>query len=127
MKIKKETATKFSIGAFLLIFLMYSLYSFSCGKTSFSEFISTGFIFICPSLVIPSVFLIFKRTLVAAVGTLFVLPWLMLAYYVDCIMPYQGGGASMLYLGILFWGPPSAIAGMIITGFLIRFKKIEIV
>ena len=36
-------------------------------------------------------------------------PWLVFAYYTDCVRPYSGGGASMVYVAVLLWGTPSAI------------------
>ncbi|SFZ78172.1 hypothetical protein [Chitinimonas taiwanensis] len=57
-----------------------------------------------------------------AVGaSLLFAPWLVYAYYIDCIKPYTGGGASMIYVAVVLYGLPSAIVGTLLTGPLLRW------
>lgn len=57
------------------------------------------------------------RTVGAAV--LFV-PWLALAFYTDCIRPYQGGGASMVYVAVAMYGFVSSAIGAVLAGLVLR-------
>lgn len=49
-------------------------------------------------------------------ASLLFIPWLMFAFYTDCIAPYQGGGASMIYIAVVILGFPSAALGAFLTG-----------
>ncbi|MDA9771097.1 hypothetical protein N9D02_08700 [Emcibacteraceae bacterium] len=104
MKIKSKTAFRIGISSFFLVLLMHTLYSFSGSGESVSYFLTSALLFILPSLIIPILFLIFKHPLIAFGGVIPILPWLLLAYYADHIMPYQGGGASIMYVAVVFWG-----------------------
>jgi hypothetical protein len=42
-------------------------------------------------------------------------------------MPYQGGGASFSFVGVLLWGSPSAIAGLFLVDFISYLLKIKVV
>lgn len=53
-------------------------------------------------------------------------PWLMFAYYTDCVRPYEGGGASMIYVAVLLWGTPCAVAGALITGPVMRLFGLSV-
>ena len=57
-----------------------------------------------------------KNPLRAVGGSLLFAPWLVFAYYTDCVRPYAGGGASMIYLAVIFWGLLSAAIGTALTG-----------
>jgi len=51
---------------------------------------------------------------------------LFLAYYTDCVRPYSGGGASMIYIAVLFWGTPSSLVGALVTGPVMRVLGISV-
>lgn len=53
-------------------------------------------------------------------------PWLVLAYYTDCVRPYAGGGASMIYVAVILWGTPSSILGALITGPILRVLGVSV-
>ena len=53
-------------------------------------------------------------------------PWLVLAYVTDCVRPYTGGGASMVYVAVLLWGTPCAILGALVTGPVMRALGISV-
>ena len=64
---------------------------------------------------------------VRAVGAcLLFAPWLAYAYYIDCIRPYTGGGASMVYVLVVMGGLPSSIIGALATGPVMRLLGIEV-
>jgi hypothetical protein len=64
------------------------------------------------------------RTVGAA---LFFVPWLMLAFYTDCVRPYQGGGASMVYIAVVVYGFISSAVGALLTGLLMRLARCTVV
>ena len=53
-------------------------------------------------------------------------PWLVLAFYTDFVMPYKGGGASMIYIAVLFYELPSSLAGVVLTGPLMRLLGFKV-
>ena len=70
--------------------------------------------------VVPAVFFIFAKKPVAAIGAaLAVIPFYAMAYYSDCILPYQGGGASMIYVIVIMFGTPVAILAGLLSHFLV--------
>jgi hypothetical protein len=62
-----------------------------------------------------------------AVGaSAFFAPWLILAYVTDCVLPYSGGGASMIYVAVVLGGTPCAILGAFVAAPIARGLGIEI-
>ena len=47
------------------------------------------------------------------------LPWLVWANHIECVAPYRGGGASMAYVAVFFWGVPSSL----LCGFLLALLQ----
>lgn len=62
----------------------------------------------------------------AVTAALVVIPFYALAYYTDCVLPYTGGGASMVYVIVLFYGLPTALATGLLTGPLCRWLDIRV-
>ncbi|WP_147376744.1 Na+:solute symporter [Noviherbaspirillum saxi] len=117
---------KIGVGAISLILLLQAFNSFACYKHNFSDYLHGVMIFLFIPL-LPAVISLFLPNALRAVGACACLaPWLILAYYVDCIKPYTDGGASMSYIAVLFYGTPCAIIGAIITGPLTRMFGINI-
>lgn len=76
-------------------------------------FVAVGFL---PGLIA----LFTKNPLRTAGAALLFSPWLVLAYYTDCVRPYQGGGASMIYIAVVMYGFPCAAVGALVTGPVLR-------
>jgi hypothetical protein len=55
-----------------------------------------------------------------------VVPWLVWAYVVDCVLPYSGGGASMSYVAVVVLGTPCAIVGASVAAPVAKKLGIEI-
>jgi hypothetical protein len=91
-----------------------------------STFLKTTVMFLGAPLLPALVSLAFPNPLRAVGACALFAPWLLLAYYTDCIRPYSGGGASMIYVAVLLWGTPSAIIGALVTGPVIRGLGIEV-
>jgi hypothetical protein len=53
-------------------------------------------------------------------------PWLLLAYYTDCVRPYSGGGASMIYVAVFMWGTVTSLIGALITSSVTKGAGIEV-
>jgi len=68
-----------------------------------------------------------KNPLRAVPAALCVIPFYLLAYHVDCIEPYQGGGASMIYVAVIMYGTPLALLFFFITDPICRLLKIKVI
>ncbi len=76
-------------------------------------FVAVGFL--------PGLIALFTRNPLRTIGAaLLFAPWLVVAYYTDCVRPYQGGGASMIYIVVTLYGLPSAAVGALLTGPVLR-------
>ena len=126
MTISRKSAFYLGVGSICVVLFIQAFNSFACYEHNVITFIYTTVFFLTVPL-IPAFISLGLLNPLRAVGacTLFV-PWLIFAYYVDCIKPYAGGGASMVYVGVLFWGTPSAILGAFITGPITRIFNIEV-
>jgi hypothetical protein len=56
----------------------------------------------------------------AIAAALVIIPFYLFAYYADCVMPYEGGGASMVYVIVVMFGTPVAIISGLLTGYIAR-------
>jgi hypothetical protein len=108
------------------VLLLQAFNSFACYKHDVLTFLSSTAIFLTIPLLPALVSLAFPNPLPAVGACAFLAPWLLLAYYTDCVRPYSGGGASMIYVAVLFWGTPSALVGAFITWPVTRFLGIAV-
>jgi hypothetical protein len=117
--LSRKAALGFGLVAVGCVVLLQAFNSFDCYQQSFSTFlVSLGFIAI-PML--PALAgLATRNPLRSVVASAFFAPWLMVAYYTDCVLSYQGGGASMVYVLVVMFGLPSALVGFLIAGPLFR-------
>lgn len=71
-------------------------------------FVAVGFL--------PGLVMLFTKNPLRTVGAaLLFAPWLPLAFYTDCVRPYQGGGASMIYIAVVLYGLPCSLVGALLT------------
>jgi len=70
--------------------------------------------------------LLSKNPLRTAGAALLFVPWLALAYYMDCVLPPRGPASSMSYLAVVVYGLPSAAIGALVTGPLLRLFRVEV-
>jgi hypothetical protein len=61
-----------------------------------------------------------KKYIASAVATLVLVPFVIFANIHEYVLPYRGGGASMAYFVVFFFGMPLSIVLMIIS---IIFEK----
>lgn len=71
----------------------------------------------------PAVMYLFTSNPARAIGAaLTVIPFYLMAYHTDCVLPYQGGGASMIYVVVIFFGTPAALIIGFFSGWLIKIS-----
>jgi len=109
------------------ILLLQAVNSFRCYDQDFTTYLKAVMIFLGAPL-LPALLSIGLLNPLRAVGACaLIAPWLVLAYYIDCVRPYSGGGASMIYIAVLLYGTPSSIVGALIAPWLMRWVGIQVV
>jgi len=126
MAIRRNRAIVFGTASILGIVAIQAFNSFACYGQNLQTFLSVFGIFLLIPLLPALISLLTANPLRAVGACLFFAPWLVLAYYTDCVRPYAGGGASMSYVGVLFWGTPSSIVGALVTGPILRALGIAV-
>lgn len=126
MVIPRRQAVVAGIAAIALVIALQAFNSVGCYDHTLPVFMQVlGMFLLVPLL--PAVISLFTANPLRAVGAcLLFAPWLVFAYYTDCVRPYQGGGASMIYVAVLLWGTPCAIAGALLTGPVMRVSGMSV-
>jgi hypothetical protein len=125
MKISKRRAICLGASSIAIAICVQLFNDFACYKKGILETIA--FLWFPAIPLVPAIIsLKSNNPLRAITASLCVIPFYWLAYYVDCVQPYQGGGASMIYVAVIFYGTPLAVLGAFITGPICRVLKIEI-
>lgn len=111
--------------AIAAVFLLQAFNSFGCYRHTFAMWLQACTFLMLPML--PAFIGLLTRNPLRAVGAsaLFA-PWLPYAFYVDCVLPYRGGGASMVYVGVVMFGLPCAVLGALIAGPVSRWLGLRI-
>lgn len=126
MLIDRTRATTSGIAAILGIVALQAFNSAACYRHGVGEFLAALGTFLLVPLLLPLIALATANPLRAVGGCLLLAPWLVFAYYTDCVRPYAGGGASLVYVAVLLWGTPSAILGVLVTGPVLRMLGISV-
>lgn len=126
MLIDRTRATTSGVVAILGIVTLQAFNSAACYRHGIAEFLAALGTFLLLPLLPPLIALATANPLRAVGGCLLLAPWLVFAYYTDCVRPYAGGGASMVYVAVLLWGTPSAILGVLATGPILRMLGISV-
>ena len=126
MIISRKLSIATGIAAIAAILAQQAFNSFSCYDHSLMSYLAVvGFFLGIPLL--PALISLVTANPLRAVGACLLLsPWLGFAYYTDCVKPYSGGGASMIYVAVLLWGTPSSLVGALITGPLLRIVGVKV-
>lgn len=101
--------------AIALVCLLQAFNSFACYRQGVLEYLAVLAIFVGIPMAPAILALKSQHPLRAVGGALLFAPWLGLAYYADCVRPYTGGGASMIYVAVVLWGLPSCLVGVWLT------------
>jgi hypothetical protein len=125
MVITRTRALVLGVAAVVTVLLLQVFNSVVCYKLDMAAFMGTLMFVAVPML--PAVVSLATRNPLRAVGAsaLFA-PWLAYAYYIDCIRPYAGGGASMVYVAVVLWGLPCAAFGAFVTDPLLRMLGLQV-
>jgi len=115
MNIPRKTAVSIGLGALVFVAILQTFNSVVCYKQDVGTYLGT-LMFIAVPMLPAIISLKTKNPLRAVGGSLLFAPWLVFAYYTDCVRPYTGGGASMIYVAVAFWGLLSAAIGTALTG-----------
>jgi len=126
MQINRGRAVIYGLVAILGIVALQAFNSFACYHHGVRDFLLALGMFLFIPLLPAIIALATANPLRAIGGCLLLAPWLGLAYYTDCVRPYAGGGASMVYVAVLFWGTPCSILGVLLTGPVTRLFGIAV-
>jgi len=125
MKISRSRAIHFGVASIFGIVCLQAFNSFACYGHDLQSLVTLGIFLIIPLL--PALISLLTANPLRAVGAcLLFAPWLMLAYYTDCVRPYTGGGASMIHVAVILWGTPSSIIGALITAPIMRLVGVSV-
>jgi hypothetical protein len=126
MQLTRKRALICGTAAVIGVIALQAFNSFSCYHMTFSQFLSAWTLFVLIPLIPAFISLMTANPLRAVGACLLFAPWLVLAYCTDCVRPYTGGGASMIYVAVLLWGTPSAALGALLTGPLLRALRVTV-
>ena len=126
MLISRRQALITGMTAIALIIALQAFNSVGCYGHTLLTFVQVVGMFVLVPLLPALVSLLTANPLRAVGACLLFAPWLVLAYYTDCVRPYQGGGASMIYVAVLMWGTPCAIIGALLTGPAMRLLGVSV-
>ena len=126
MVISRSRALLYGIVAVVAVVAIQAFNSMACYGHDFRSFLLTIGVFLTLPLLPAAISLLTANPMRAVGACLFFAPWLFFAYYTDCVKPYAGGGASMVYVAVLLWGTPSAIAGALISGPVMRMLGVTL-
>jgi hypothetical protein len=126
MGIPRKQAVIGGVVAIALVVALQAFNSFGCYDHTLLTFVQALGIFLLVPLLPAFISLLTANPLRAVGACMLFAPWLVLAYYTDCVRPYQGGGASMIYVAVLLWGTPCAIVGALLTGPVMRLFGVSV-
>lgn len=126
MNISRRKARLIGVASIGGVLLLQSFNSFACYDHAFAEFLSSTAWFVGIPLLPALVSLALPNPLRAVGACLLFAPWLLLAYYTDCVAPYSGGGASMIYVAVLLFGTVTSLIGALMAGVLAKGLGIEV-
>jgi hypothetical protein len=127
MQVQRKLARFLGGASIVGLLAVYTFASASCYDHSPVDGFIAFAIFVGPGFLVALVGLLTRNPLRAIGASIGIGLWVLLAYYTDCVMPYQGGGASLSFVGVLLWGTPSGIAGLFFVDFISYLLKIKVV
>jgi len=126
VNISRRSARIAGVAAIAGILLLQAFNSVGCYEHTLLAFVQVVGMFLLVPLLPAFISLLTANPLRAVGACLLFAPWLVLAYYTDCVRPYRGGGASMIYVAVLLWGTPCAIVGALLTGPVMRLFGLSV-
>jgi hypothetical protein len=127
MTLTRSRARYIGIAAIAGILLLQAWIGFGCYGQDLVMFV-TGIAWFLAIPLLPAALSLLRQNPLGAVGAcLLIAPWMLFAYYIDCVKPYAGGGASLAYVTVLLYGTPGAILGALVAPWLTRRAGLEII
>jgi hypothetical protein len=126
MKIRRSRARWLGLLAMAAVLALQAFNSFACYGHDFRTFVSVTSSFIVVPLVPALVCVLLPNPLRAVAACVLFAPWLLLAYYTDCVRSYAGGGTSMIYVAVLLWGTVSSLVGAVVGGLAFKSMGVEV-
>lgn len=126
MNISRRRARWIGIAAIGTVLLLQSFNSFACYHHDLLEFFSATAIFVGIPLLPALVSLALSNPLRAVGACMLFAPWLLFAYYTDCVRTFSGGGASVIYVAVLMWGTVTSLIGALIANYITKNVGIEV-
>jgi len=120
MQLSRRKAQLIGAAFILGVVVLQSFNGVACYHQGPKDFVIAFLVFVAPAVLIATIAVFTANPLRAAFASAFFAPWLVTAYYTDCVAVYRGGGASMIYVIVLLWGVPSALLGALIAGPILR-------
>ena len=115
MTLSRSKARVLALIAILVVMALQAFNSFACYEHNLLTFLGSLAFIAIPML--PALVAMATKNPLRSVGaSLLFAPWLPFAYYTDCVQPYQGGGASMVYVVVVFYGFVTALVGAVLSG-----------
>jgi len=124
-RISRNSALRYGLSAVAVIIGLELFNGLACYHHGLSgQLIALGFVAVG---FLPGLIVLFSKNPLRTVGSaLLFAPWLMLAFYTDCVRPYQGGGASMIYVVVVLYGFPCSVVGALLTGPALRVLGVTV-
>ena len=128
MQISYRTALLSSLLGLALVVAMQAYSGLTCYEQTWDVLLTNIGIFVMVPL-IPAFIALFTRNPLSALGGfLAFLPWLIYAYYVDCMTPHTGsGGASLIYVVVFLYGAASCLIGVLFVAVLMWLMQAKVV
>ncbi len=125
MVITRKRARALAAGSIVLALGVQLFNDFACYERGFLEALSTLWFPAIP--LFPALIALGSGNPLRAVGgSLVAIGFYLLAFYTDCVVPYSGGGASMVYVAVVMYGFPLAVVAVFVTEPLLRWMGIVI-
>lgn len=125
MVISHSQARRIGIASICAVILLQAFNSFTCYHHDLIDFLLATAIFVGFPLLPAFASLALRNPLRAVGACALFAPWLLLAYYTDCVPPYPRD-ASMIYVAVLMFGTVTSFIGALITDPLTKRMGIEI-
>lgn len=127
MTITLSTARRIALAAIVLIFICQVIAFWMTPHLDLTQSLTNTLLFVMLPLIPAVVFLFVGNPLRILGACLLYIPWLIFAYYIEFLKPYEGGGAAMAYVIVILYGAPSVLLGLLVSGWLLKWMKISVV
>lgn len=101
-----------SLLSVLAIAFLQAINSFGCYDHDLLSYLK-ALTFIAVPMLPALVCVVARKPARAVAASIFFAPWLVFAFYTDCVRPGVGGGASLAYATVMLYGFPSALLGAV--------------